>query len=363
MAKRSACDLTYMMGERRANVIGLGLIGGSIGLALRELGWRVSGEDLKPSVCDLAIKLGVIDCIGLDYDAEITFVATPVGRVVDTVLRALTESSGIVTDVGSVKATIAATISDSRFVAGHPMAGSEQDGVAGARPGLFRNATWVLTPTDTTSDAAYTLVRQVVRDLGAEVVSMDPVTHDTAAARISHVPHLTAATLMVMAASAGLDGDVVLRLAAGGFRDMTRIASGHPAIWLDICEQNRNSIIESLDDLIDALGHTRGIVERRDRDELRRLLTGARSARVNLPSGIPDGLELCEVRVTMPDRPGELARLTTLAPEINIYDFEIAHSVEGGRGVAIMVVALADQPAFADQLAAAGYRSSMRKLL
>lgn len=162
------------MTERRANIIGVGLIGGSIALALRDLGWRVSGEDLEPAVCHLAVELGVIDEVGLSPDAEITFVATPVARVVEAVERALAETSGIVTDVGSVKATVASAISDSRFVAGHPMAGSEQDGVAGARPELFRNATWVLTPTRLTSDAAYTLVRQVVRDLGAEVVSMDP---------------------------------------------------------------------------------------------------------------------------------------------------------------------------------------------
>ena len=182
------------------------------------------------------------------------------------------------------------------------------------------------------------MVRQVVRSLGAEVVSMEPAMHDAAVARISHVPHLTAATMMMMAAGAGFDDDAVLRLAAGGFRDMTRIAAGHPAIWLDICEQNKSEIVASLDDLIGALQDARGIVERTDRDELRTLLTGARTARVNLPSGIPTGLELCELRVTMPDVPGAIAALTTLAPEVNIYDFEIAHSSEGGRGVAIMVV-------------------------
>jgi prephenate dehydrogenase len=243
------------------------------------------------------------------------------------------------------------------------MAGSEQDGVTGARPGLFNNATWVMTPTEHTSDEAYTVVRQVVRLLGAEVVSMEPGSHDEAVARISHVPHLTAATMMVMAAGSGFDNEAVLRLAAGGFRDMTRIAAGHPAIWLDICEQNKTQIVESLDDLIEGLQNARNIVERTDRDELRTLLTGARKARVNLPSGIPSGLELCEVRVTMPDIPGAIAALTTLAPEVNIYDFEIAHSSEGQRGVAIMVVALADQPSFAAKLGEAGYRSSMRKLL
>ncbi len=347
---------------RRANVVGVGLIGGSIALGLRDAGWHVSGEDLDPAVLALAMDLNVLDAIGVDPDAEITFVATPVSGVAAAVASALATTQGFVTDVGSVKAPIAAAVTDGRFVAGHPMAGSEQDGVAGARPAMFRNATWVLTPTDATSDDAYTAVRQVVRELGAEVVSMDPGQHDAAVARISHVPHLTAATLMVMAGGGTFDDDAVLRLAAGGFRDMTRIAAGHPRIWLDICAENRSSILDGIDDLVAALGEARRIVDRGDRDGLEALLTGARQARVNLPSGIPQGLALCEVRVTMPDRPGELARLTTLAPEVNIYDFEIAHSVEGGRGVAIMVVALDDQPSFAAQLSDAGYRSSMRKL-
>lgn len=347
---------------RRANVVGVGLIGGSVALGLRERGWHVTGDDRDRATLEVARELDVIDEVGFDKDAEITFIATPVGGVVEAVERALAACPGVVTDVGSVKQEIAQAISNPRFVAGHPMAGSEQHGVRGARPGLFSNATWVITPTETTSDEAYTLVRQVVRSLGAEVVSMDPAMHDAAVARISHVPHLTAATMMVMASGAGFDDEAVLRLAAGGFRDMTRIAAGHPAIWLDICEQNKGQIIGALDDLIAALHNTRDIVDRTDRADLSSLLTGARTARVNLPSGIPSGLELCEVRVTMPDVPGAIAALTTIAPEINIYDFEIAHSSEGGRGVAIMVLALDDFPAFAAKLKAAGHRSSMRKL-
>jgi prephenate dehydrogenase len=297
---------------RRANIIGVGLIGGSIALGLREQGWHVTGQDQDAATTDLAMQLDVLDAVGFDDHAEITFVATPVGKVVEAAQAALAASSGVVTDVGSVKADIAATITNPRFVAGHPMAGSEQDGVNGARPGLFRNATWVMTPTESTSDEAYTTVRQVVRLLGAEVVSMEPLRHDEAVARISHVPHLTAATMMVMAAGSGFDNDAVLRLAAGGFRDMTRIAAGHPAIWLDICEQNKTQIVDSLDDLIRELQNARSIVDRNDREELRSLLTSARKARVNLPSGIPSGLDLCEVRVTMPDIPGAIAALTTL---------------------------------------------------
>ena len=125
---------------RRANIIGVGLIGGSVALGLRDQGWVVYGEDRDPAVDQLAIELGVIDEIGFHPDAEVTFVATPVGGVVEAVERALADSTGIVTDVGSVKTAIARSISHPRFVAGHPMAGSEQDGVTGARLGLFNNA-------------------------------------------------------------------------------------------------------------------------------------------------------------------------------------------------------------------------------
>lgn len=351
---------------RRANVVGIGLIGGSIAIGLRHLGWHVTGSDRDVETLELAQELDVIDAVGTDPEAEITFVATPVLSVIEEVHRALAETSGIVTDVGSVKATIAQSISNPRFVAGHPMAGSEQDGVAGARPNMFHNSTWVLTPTEHTSETAFTTVREVVSLLGSEVVSMEPVQHDSAVARISHVPHLTAATLMKMALRQGAptqaSGDAALKLAAGGFRDMTRIASGNPEIWLDICAQNKTQIVDSLDALISELSQMRSIVAMDRGDELLERLSQARSARTNLPVGIPADREFCEVRVTMPDRPGEMARIVNIAPELNIYDFEIAHSLEGSRGVAILVVALEDYPAYKQQLIEGGYSPAMRKL-
>lgn len=348
---------------RRANVVGLGLIGGSIAARLSELGWRVTGRDSSPEVEANALGRQLIDDTGLDEQAEITFIATPVSRIAEVAAEALERTRGYVTDVGSVKAPIVAAVDSARFVAGHPMAGSEQDGIASARPGLFRNAVWVLTPTALTNEFAYATVRETIRELGAEVVSMRPAIHDSAVARVSHVPHLAAATLMIMAAGARLNGEgAALRLAAGGFRDMTRIAAGKPDIWLDICEANKDAIVASLDDLIEVLQDTRSIVDGGDAARLRELLTGARRARKSLPTGIPAELELCEVRVTVSDRPGELARLTTLAPEINIYDFEIAHSFEGRQGVAILVIADRDRTDLLVKLKATGYAASTRML-
>ncbi|MGK2930906.1 MAG: prephenate dehydrogenase, partial [Acidimicrobiales bacterium] len=270
--------------RERANVIGVGLIGGSIGAALRRAGWHVSGIDDDVARAARALDLGVVDEIGLDPDAEITFVATPVRSIAEAAAKALAGTLGLVTDVGSVKAPIVTTVDDPRFVGGHPMAGSEQEGVDGADPDLFEGAVWVLTPTANTDDATYARVRSIVSRLGAEVIALPPERHDEFVAVVSHVPHLTAASLMRIADERADEHAALLRLAAGGFRDMTRIASGHPGIWPDICEENRTAIVMALDRLIDALGDAREQVADRDGEGLLRDLTRAARARVNLPA-------------------------------------------------------------------------------
>ena len=165
--------------------------------------------------------------------------ATPVGVVADEVRRALAAGTGLVTDVGSVKTPMLELMDDPRYVGGHPMAGSELEGVEGSRADLFEGATWVLTPVSGTDDAAFTRIRSLVASLGASVVAIPPDRHDSLVATVSHVPHLTAATMMRLAAERSEEHRAVLRLAAGGFRDMTRIAAGHPGIWPDICAENR----------------------------------------------------------------------------------------------------------------------------
>ncbi|HEU5083068.1 MAG TPA: prephenate dehydrogenase/arogenate dehydrogenase family protein, partial [Acidimicrobiales bacterium] len=183
----------------RANVVGVGLIGGSIGRALRANGWHVSGSDQDGSRTARALELGVIDDVGLDPDAEITFVATPVRAIAETARKALAATAGLVTDVGSVKASVVAAVDDPRFVGGHPMAGSEQEGVDGATDDLFEGAVWVLTPTADTDDSSYARIRSVVSSFGAEVLALPPERHDEIVAVVSHVPHLTAASLMRIA--------------------------------------------------------------------------------------------------------------------------------------------------------------------
>ncbi|MCP3909839.1 MAG: prephenate dehydrogenase/arogenate dehydrogenase family protein [Actinomycetia bacterium] len=349
---------------RRAMIIGTGLIGGSVGIALRDQGWHVSAVDHDPEVAKRAVDLGAADVIGQDPDAELTVVATPVGAIPGAVHRALEITQGVVTDVGSVKATVATAVTDGRFVPGHPMAGSEQDGIEGAVEGLFDGATWVLCPSQSTDDSAYAAVRSIVASLGAEIVALEPKRHDELVAVVSHVPHLTAATLMGVASDRSFEHRALLRLAAGGFRDMTRISAGRPDIWPDICAENRVAIVEVLDTLLAQLGQLRSTVVAGDRDGLLEVLERARIARRNLPVRAVHPGKLTEVQVPVFDRPGELRDITTLAAEldVNIYDFEITHSAEGRRGIVHVIVDTAVAERLQGGLMAQGYRPSLRAL-
>jgi prephenate dehydrogenase len=277
-----------MTSRNRAAIVGTGLIGGSIGLALRARGWHVTGRDHDHERAERALALGALDEIGSDPDAEITFIATPVSSIAE-VARPLVNATGIVTDVGSVKGPIVAGVDHPRFVGGHPIAGSEQEGVDGADAELFEGAIWVLTPTESTDPEAYARLRSVVSSFGADVLAIPPERHDSLVAVVSHVPHLTAAALMTLAAAGAEEHSTLLRLAAGGFRDMTRIAAGHPGIWPDICTENRDAIVSVLDGLLDTLGGLREVVAAGDRDQLLRTLERARHARVKLPTRLARG--------------------------------------------------------------------------
>jgi prephenate dehydrogenase len=342
----------------RAVVVGTGLIGGSVGMRLRRLGWHVTGRDSIPERAEKALSLGALDAVGDDPDAAITFVATPVHAVAREARQALAAGDGLVTDVGGVKASIVEAVADPRFVGGHPMAGSEQEGVEGATADLFEAATWVLTPTEGTDAAAYAQVRQIIGTLGAEIVALPPERHDELVAVVSHVPHLAAATLMRLADQRSEEHRALLRLAAGGFRDMTRIASGHPGIWPDICSDNRAAIVGVLDELTDSLRHMRDVVAGDDRKQLLATLEQARAARVNLPARFRTAADLREVRVVVPDRPGVVADVAILAADldVNIVDLEIAHSTEGPQGVLVMLIESDAVEVFRAGLVGRGYR-------
>ena len=200
--------------------------------------------------------------------------------------------------------------------------------------------------------------------LGAEVVSLSPEQHDTLVAVVSHVPHLTAATLMNLADRASDEHAALLRLAAGGFRDMTRIAAGHPGIWPDVCAANSDAILGTLDELVGQLSAMREQVATGDRAWLLEVLQNAATARRSLPKAAVRPERLAEVRIPVPDRPGVLAEITTLAGSlaVNISDLEIAHSAEGERGVLVLVVGAESVQDLQEGLADRGYRSTARGL-
>ena len=345
-------------------VYGTGLIGGSVGMALRDRGWWVSGVDAVPGVAERAVETGALSEVGVDHRAELVVVATPVHAAAAIIKEILASPEwnpdAVVTDVGGVKGPLLDAVDHPRFVGGHPMAGSEQVGLDGASGDLFVGATWVLTPTSTTDPGAYTQVRNVLVDLGANVVALAPAQHDALVAVVSHVPHLAAATLMDLAADLGEEHAALLQLAAGGFRDMTRIAAGHPAIWPDICEDNAGAIVETLDLFIASLSEMRRRVVEHDRDSLLDVLERASAARRALSETAPMPDELVEVRIPVPDRKGVIADVAVLVTElgINIVDLEIAHSVAGNRGVMVVVVDHLAGPTLVATLASRGYRAT-----
>jgi prephenate dehydrogenase len=347
--------------SRHAHVVGLGLIGGSLALALREIGFAVTGEDRSEECVAMAIERGVISDSTAHAATELIVVATPAETVVNVVRDCLATNDSptlVVTDVAGIKGSIGRVVDDPRYIGGHPMAGSEQRGLDGARSDLFRGCTWVLTPTAATDAARFSWLHGVLRELGANVMALDFETHDRLVAIASHVPHLVAGALMNEASVVAASDGALLQLAAGGFRDMTRVSAGDPAIWPGVLIENAEAVTAGLRSLRTRLQRLEEMIASEDRGDLVDELTEAAVARRALPGRGVHSEELTHLRVPVPDRPGVLAQVTTTASDlnVNIYDIEIAHSVEGQPGVIIIAIerALADR--LAQALADLGYR-------
>jgi prephenate dehydrogenase len=347
--------------KRRAHVVGLGLIGGSIALALGELGWVVSGQDSSITNEDAAMDRGIIGSREFDDSVDLAVIATPSFAVVDAanaILNSSIRSDLIVTDVAGIKGSIGTAITDARFIGGHPMAGSEQRGLEGARSDLFRGCTWVLTPTTRTVPEAYSELHGILRELEANVMALDFETHDRLVAMASHVPHLVAGALMNEAALMAESDGALLQLAAGGFRDMTRVAAGDAAIWPDVLIQNADAVTSSLRGLRERLNQLETRISQADREGLLDDLRRAARARRALPGRAVHSEGLTHLRVPVPDRPGVLAQVTTTASDlnVNIYDIEIAHSVEGQPGVLLLAIETTQRTILVDALEAEGFK-------
>lgn len=346
--------------ERRAHVIGLGLIGSSVALALRSAGWRVTGHDRDEQTITDALEANVIASADDGRDAHLIVVATPAGSVasvVKDVLARITSDDLLVTDVAGVKGAIVRSIDDPRFLAGHPMAGSELRGLAGARSDLFQGCTWVLTPTPATTAEVYGRLHGVLRELGANVVAVEADVHDRLVAVASHVPHLLAGALMNEASRVAEQDAVLLQLAAGGFRDMTRVAAGDPSIWPDVLFENRDAVVQSLLALETRVAGLRVALEGDQRDVISESLRDAARARRQLPGRALDATHLAFLRVGVTDQPGVLSRVTTAASEllVNIFDIEIAHGIEGASGTLLLSIDDSQVHHFAEALRTMGF--------
>ena len=278
-------------------IIGVGLVGGSIGLALkaRNRRVRVAGVGRRRESLQEALKVGAIDTAHLDATqavprSDLVILATPVGAF-ETHLRAIAgvlAKGAVVTDVGSTKAQVVRTAErilgrGGPFVGSHPMAGSERRGVAFARADLLAGATCIVTPTPGTPRRLLRRVENLWRDLGMRTLRMSPAAHDRALARVSHLPHVLSGLLV------NLPRDSDLGVAATGFRDMARLAAGDPEMWRDVIMTNRRAILDALDEFDESLMHLRDLIELGDARGIQRFLSAAKKRREHaVAKPVPD---------------------------------------------------------------------------
>jgi prephenate dehydrogenase len=365
-------------------IVGVGLIGGSFAAALRKLADapRVTGIDTNPVGLEWALSHDLIDAASLPdglgaqewlgpEGVDLVVLATPAAHVVDWIERlGALGYRGVVTDVASTKSAIIAAAEGSlegraAFVGGHPMAGSERSGVEASDPDLFRGAYYVLTPDSSTDVDAYRRVHALVSEFGCRVVSVDPASHDEAVAIISHVPHVAASALVDLAAAhAGEDGEL-LRLAAGGFKDTTRIAAGSADLWTGICLDNADAVAGGVDELRDVLGQFSAMLRAGDATGLREWLARAADIRRSLPAQwVPATTRLTEVVVPVLDRPGVVAEVTMAASRAgcNIEAIEIDHVSESSANLVVVMTDEGDIDRFVETLRSAGYAPQARPL-
>ena len=240
----------------KIGILGLGLIGGSLGFDLRSQGHDVLGVSRRESTCQKAVSLGSVDRASVDLSllatTEIVFICTPIALIVPQVQQLIAHLSAttLVTDVGSVKAPIVNAISPlwENFVGGHPMAGTADSGIEAAQRHLFVDRPYVLTPTDTTPKAAVAVLEEIVRSLGSKIYYCQPEQHDRAVSWISHLPVMVSASLI--AACMGETDPEVLQLAqnlaSSGFRDTSRVGGGNPELGVMMAQFNQQALLLSL---------------------------------------------------------------------------------------------------------------------
>lgn len=337
----------------RVAVLGVGLIGGSIGLAARHrLGAEVAGYDPNPADRERAVALGALDrAAGSVADAvagaEVVFCAAPVAALPDLVAAALRESprAAVVSDVGSTKQAlveaIAADPSADRFIGGHPLAGAETAGVESARRDLFEGARWYLTPTGRSQGVLFDRLHGVLAGIGARPMAIDPGVHDLEMATISHLPHVLANVLAGIAAGS-LPGDGERRPEVGrSFRDATRVAGANPDVWADIFSSNRAAIAAEIDDAIERLRAAAKLIVGGDRGRLAAWQQSARDDRRRVLEADLAAAPLVELRIAVENRPGTVAEIALALGRagINIEDMSLFPAADRRTGAISLWIA------------------------
>ena len=346
----------------RIAVLGVGLIGGSIGLAARRrLQSEVAGFDPDPATLERALAEGVLDraastpaeaCEG----AEVVFCAAPVARLAELAATAL-ETCGpdaVVTDVGSTKRDIVAALgSDERFIGGHPLAGAETSGVENAREDLFEGARWYLTPkSQRSSGLLYDRLYRTVAGLGARAQAIDAETHDRLMATVSHLPHVVANVLVSQAADELTRDSERMPEVGPSFRDTTRVAGANPAIWGDIFASNREAVAEAVDAVATRLRDAAELIRRGEREAVAEWHSAAAADRRRLLETELSGGELRELRVVVANRPGTIAELALALGEagVNIEDMALYPAPDMTSGAVSLWVAGEEQATRAAEL-------------
>jgi prephenate dehydrogenase len=356
----------------KIGIVGLGLIGGSIALAATAAGHDVCGTDAQESTIEKLLEANAIsyacDLRDMTTKCDLIILCTPARTTVELVGEALS-GNALVTDVASVKEPITHIVESlgadkaDRFIGGHPMAGSEQSGFDAARDDLFNGKMWILVPPESNSLRHLPIVEEFVSSLGAEHCILSAQQHDRLVAYISHLPQFASLALMDLAVDKSVDNEILLRLAGGGFRDMTRIAAGNVNMWLDIAQDNAAEIVSSLNSYIERLNDIKSILEKKEAAGVISLFERAGHARRSLPSVARRLENLCEIHIPVPDKPGVLTTITALADGINLYDIRINHALEDDRGVLSVVVEPdAGQP-FVEKLNSAGFTARIVDLV
>jgi len=343
-------DASFGRPPLRLALLGVGLIGGSVGLAARQrLGAHVVGWDPDPAVRALALERGALDEAVDDParlgPADVALVAVPVGALAETIRLACAHIDGaVVTDVGSTKRALVEAELGERYIGGHPLGGAEVAGVAHARADLFDGATWYLTPRRDSAGVLLERLHRFVAGLGAVPTVIDHVAHDRLMAAFSHVPHVVANALADQAAGA-LDGEAI-PVVGPSFRDATRVAGANPPLWAGIYAANREAILAQIDRTIAALSEARSLLAGGDDAGLQAWQAAAADRRRALLDLGMAGGPLREIRAVVPNRPGVIAELALTLSQagINIHDMSLSPQPDFHSGEVALWVAEEHEP-------------------